>query len=152
MNKNNFDNYIYGEIYFNDNETPLTLSATPPVQIVNFDTNGWYNKTIPDYTQNHIIIEESGIYKVAFCWHLSNGEAVAHTVDITMYANNGTEEFLNVHSHRKLAGGTGDIGSMSGGGIVELENGETIELWATSTGDNKDVIFDDIAFSVVRIG
>ncbi len=142
---------VYGEIAFDDNETPLEISITPPVQVLSWETNGLSKNATPDYTQGHITVLKTGIYVATFHCHVSNNEGTAHTVNLTMYANNGTVEFLNIHAHRRLSGGAGDVGAASGGGHVYLEAGDTVELWATGSVDNKEVILEDITFYIEMI-
>ena len=142
---------IYGEISFDDNTAPLNLSVTPPIQVTTFSTNGLSNEATPDHTENHIIVVITGVYVATFHCHVSNNEGTAHTVSIVMWGNNGTIEFPNIHAHRKLTGGAGDVGAASGGGHVYLEKGDTVELWATGSVDDKEVILEDITFYIEMI-
>lgn len=142
----NFDpGPVYGEISISNNDSVIELSVGAFVQITDFDTNGWSRKMTPDYSQNHITVLVTGIYKVGFCIHVENDASQSHTIGVSLFAKNGTEEFTNVHAHVKLTGGTGDVESVSGCGLVELMAGETIELWAISDSTpSLGVVFDDI--------
>ena len=146
-----FEEPVYGEISFDDNTTPLSISITPPVQVLSWDTNGLSKGVTPNYTQGHMTVKKTGIYVATFHCHVSNNEGTAHTVSLTMWANDGNIEFPNIHAHRKLTGGTGDVGAASGGGHVYLEAGDTVELWATGSVDAKAVILEDITFYIELI-
>lgn len=146
------DGHTYGEISVKDNTNTVTLAAASIVQVTDFDTNGLSNNTTPDHTEDHILVNHKGIYEVSFNIHLINDAAQKHVIDVSLYANNGNVEFLNVHGHRTMSVGT-DVGAMSGSGIVEILAGETLELWATTdSSSNRDVIFEDVNIHIVEIG
>ena len=68
-----------------------------------------------------------------------------------MYANDGSIEFLNVHGHRTISVSS-DVGAMSGSGIVEINAGENLELWATTDSSaDRDVIFEDVNIHLIEI-
>ncbi len=144
--------HVYGEISAKDNTTPLTLAAASIVKISLFDTNGLSNLTTPDADNDNITIQHTGIYEVSFNIHLINDAAQKHIIDVSLYGNNGTVEFLNVHGHRTLAVSS-DVGAMSASGIVEILANETIELWATTdSSSDRGVIFEDINIHIIEIG
>ncbi len=145
----NFDmGAVYGEIYVKDNETETTLDIGTLTQITVFTTDGEAYKTIPSHSQDHITVEEKGIYWVEFHMHVNNESTQTHVIDISAFTNNGTVELINVHGHRTLTGGSGDVGSISGGGYVMLLVGETVELWATTSGTTDNVTFEDVALCI----
>jgi len=147
-----FGESVYGEIYVKDNEVETTLDVGSLTQVTIFTVNGEASKTTPDHTQDHIAIQRTGVYRVEFHVTVNNESAQGHTLDISVFTNNGTVELLNCHAHRSLAGGSGDIGSVSGGGLVMLLAGETVELWATTSGTSDNVTFEDVSLSVERKG
>lgn len=143
---------VFGEISVKDNTTETTLAAASIVQITNFDTTGEYYKTLPNHGTDDITILEKGIYRVEFHVHLNNEAVQTHVVDVSAYTNNGTVELLNIHGNRTLTGGSGDVGSMSGGGFVMLLVAETVELWATTdSGSDRNVTFEDMSLSVLKV-
>ncbi len=147
-----FGGGVYGEIYVKDNTETTALQVATLTQITIFDSNGFSHHMEPDHTNDHILIKQSGIYEAGFSIHLTNAEAQAQIIDVSLFANNGTEEFLNVHSHRLIEGGQSDIGSMSDEGIVLLAAGETIELWATSdSSSSKNVTFEDVTLNLIKL-
>lgn len=144
--------HTYGEISVKDNTTPLTLAAASIIKISVFDTNGFFNDTIPDHTNDNITINHTGIYEVGFNIHMINDAQQKHIVDVSLYANNGSIEFLNVHGHRTVSVSS-DVGAMSASGIVEILAGETIELWATTdSASDRDIIFEDVNIHIVEVG
>jgi hypothetical protein len=143
---------VFGEIYEKDNETPVELDVGAFVQINHFTANGVSDNCTPVFAEGHILITTAGIYVLNCYISLSNGEAGAQTVEVALFVNNGTEELINTSCHRKLAGGTGDTGSMSLGGIVELDVGDTLELWAVTDGTAQDVVFEDVTLSIIGMG
>lgn len=145
----NFDEGVYGEISVKDNDVTTVLQATVLTQITVFDTNGPTKQMESDAVNDHIMVKKSGVYKAHFSMHVNNAEAQSQVIDVSLYANNGTEEFLNVHGHRLLSGGSGDVGSMSAAGRIEVDAGETLELWATSDSiTEKEVVFEDVTLTV----
>lgn len=142
----------YGEISVKDNEVETTLDVGTIIQVTVFNTNGESYKTTPDHTQDHIIIGKTGVYKVEYSIHVNNESAQGHVIDVSAFTNNGTIELLNVHGHRTLVGGSGNIGSISGAGIVMLLSGETVELWATTSGTSDNVTFEDVSLNVFYLG
>ena len=144
----------YGEIWMKDNTDAVTLNSAAEVQIVNFDTNGESNNMTPDHTQDYIEIDIAGIYLVTVSIHVNNNAAQSHVIDVSAFKNNGSKtEIENIHSHRALTGGSGDVGSMSMSGIASCSAGDKFEIWATTdSGDDRSVTFSDITLSIVQIG
>lgn len=143
--------HVYGEISIKDNEAALTLAAASIVKISVFDTNGLSDGTVPDAANDNITVLHTGIYEVSFNIHLINAAAQKHIIDVSLYANGGSVEFLNVHGHRTLGVST-DVGSMSASGIVEILAGETMELWATTdSASDRDVIFEDVNIHITEV-
>lgn len=144
---------VYGGISVKDNANAITLNSAAIVQITDFDTNDPSNNTTPDHTNDHITISIAGDYLVTVSIHINNNAAQSHVVDISLYKNNGATEFDNVHAHRNLTGGLGDVGSMSMAGIITVSVNDTLEVWAT-TGDagDRSVTISDITVSVIQIG
>lgn len=143
---------IYGEISVKDNTTPTPVESGGITQITVFDTNGHSNGMDSDHTHSHIHILRAGIYDVTFSIHLNNNAAQTHTVDVSVYANNSTKSFVNLHGHRTLTGGLGDVGSMSCSGKIEVEGGETIELWATTDSEiSRSITFEDVTLTITKV-
>ena len=73
------------------------------------------------------------------------------TVGTAVYKNNGATLFSNLHMHRKLSGGGGDLGAVSSNGIIDLAVNDTVEVWIwNSTTGN--IIVDDVTLTLTRLG
>ncbi len=55
-----------------------------------------------------------------------------------------------IHSERKFAVSS-DVGSFSGGGLVSLTIGKTLELWVKGTNDDTNMTVDDCSFYIIRV-
>ena len=140
---------IRGEISAKDNATPMTLNSAAKVQVTIFDTNGSYNNTVPDHTNDHIIIQEPGVYFAIMNASIHNNAAQAHVVDLSLWKNNGATEYGNVHTHRSLSGGSTDAGAIPAGGLIQVDEGDTLEVWLdTSVAADRSVTVEDITLTV----
>lgn len=144
---------VFGEISVKDNAVATTLNSGAIVQLTVFDTDGLSNNMTPDHTNDHITVTKAGKYLATISIHINNNAAQTHIVDVSMYKNNGGTEFANVHGHRTLTGGSGDVGPMSLSGIVDLAVNDTIEMWATTdVAADRSVTFEDITMGLVQLG
>lgn len=145
----------FGEIYVQDNTTETTITTSGKVnkvQIEIFDTNGESNNTTPDHTNNHITINKTGRYKVSVDnFSISSTGGDSDTLGFSLYTNNGTTEFPNVHTHRKFSGGAGDRGANPMGGICFFNGGDTVEVWGWNEDDNDNFTVDDINLNLMQI-
>jgi hypothetical protein len=143
----------YGEISVTDNSNATTITlANTFYQVTVFDTNGPSNDTTPDHTNDHIEIDHDGIYLVTMSASiLTEGAGTGDDYEGVIHKNNGATELENLHFHRALSGGGGDLGSVSISGIVSLSDGDTVELWIQNTTGTDNLIFEDITLSVVEI-
>ncbi len=145
---------LFGEIYVKDNavETAIGVAGTY-VQVTVFDTNGQSNGATPDHANDHITIDTAGIYLVTASIHVESiGAGAADIAGIDIRKNNGTVTFNNLHAHRKLAGGGGDIGSISVSGIISVSAADTIEMWIANEDNNTNLIVEDVTLSIICIG
>lgn len=146
------DIVAYGEIFAKDYGVAISVSDSGFTKITSFNTNGESVNMTPDYINNHIKVNVSGTYMVMCSIAIENSLISAHTVEVSMFKNNGTVEFPNIHAHRSLAA-SADKGSISISGIVSLVAGEIIEMWATSDSSTaRDITIRDITLSLRRIG
>lgn len=146
----------FGEISVVNATTELTITtqyAVGKIQITAFDTNGLSDNTTPDHTQDHITVNRTAKYLCVASLHVESAAAGgADTFGFSVYKNNGATEFSNLHAHRKLAGGGGDVGSVSISGIVELNKDDTIELWCWNEDSTDNIVVKDITLSILEIG
>ncbi len=144
---------LYGCIHVKDNSGATTLNDTAKVQITVFDSDCPSNGILSVHGENHLVINSPGVYLIAFTVHVNNNAAQTHVIDISVWKNNGATELTEIHAHRTLEGGSGDIGSMAGTGIVALVAGDTVEMWAdTDITADRSVTFTDVSLSVLKVG
>ncbi len=143
----------FAGISVKDNTDAVILNSTAKVQITNFDTNDPSNNATPDHANDHITTDKKGDYFAIVSLDVQNNAAQAHKVDVSLWKNNGATEFLNVHNHRNLSGGSTDVAAMTLSGFIEVAAGDTLELWAdTGTAGDRSVTFEDITLSILQVG
>ncbi len=147
------DGLAFAGISVKDNTDAVTLNSAAKDQVTNFDTNDPSNNATPDHTNDHITTDKKGDYFAIISLDVQNNAAQAHKVDVSLWKNNGATEFLNVHNHRNLSGGSTDVASMSLSGFIEVAAGDTLEIWAdTGTAGDRSVTFEDITLSILQVG
>ncbi len=143
---------VYGEIFAEDNTTPTTINTIGTFeQVTIFDTNGESNNCTSDHTNDHITIIKEGRYLINVSVVIQSGGGISNVAHLHLAKNNDTTEYANVHAHRAMGGGTGDRGSISMNGIVNLSVGDTVELWLTNDTNTQYYIVEDVTLSIVQI-
>lgn len=146
----------FGDIHgFDENDTIAIggIGIANKAQITSFDTDTAENNTDADHTNDHIQITIAGFYYCSVSIHMeSAGGGAADEFGFGVYKNNGDTLFENLHGHRKLAGGGGDVGAVTLSGIVDLAVNDTIEVWCWNEDSADDVVIDDITLSLFQIG
>jgi len=143
----------FGGIYFTDNAGVTTLNSIAKVQVTDFDANSVYNNMTPDHLNDHVTITKAGIYKLSVGISVANQAAQSHVLIVSVWKNDGGTEFANTRIRRSLTGGSGDIGSLSINGIIDLAVDDTIEIWAlTDSANDRSVIFVNCSLSLLQIG
>ncbi len=145
---------VYGEIYAFDAALTHTISGTGignKVQVTAFNANGHSHRLTPDHTSDDITMDIAGDYMCTVSINIESVAGGAQTAGTAVYKNNGATLFPNLHMHRKLSGGGGDLGAVTMNGVIALVAGDTIEVWIwnNTTGD---IIVDDVTLTLVRIG
>lgn len=125
--------------------TAKTFTANTATQIT-FDQNDFLNGCVNDGTDG-IAVSQSGIYNYQFSVQLKNTDSQIHSAWIWLRVNNvdveGTgSKFDVVSSH----GGTPGYVIAACNFFVDLEAGDTVEMWAASS--NTAVTFDAAAAQV----
>lgn len=131
---------LIGEIYAHAvTDVVTSVAQNDWDQIVAFDTNGEYNGTTPDHTNDHIIILTAGKYFISFTWN-GFGPTVAHDWDFHISKNDNAAQFNNITAHITTPI-TQKTSSVSCSGFADLAINDTIELWIkrTSAGANIDL-------------
>lgn len=146
----------FGEIYTVAAGDELTIGGTGvanKVQITSFTVDGLSNNMTPDHTNDHITVTKAGMYLCTVSLHVeSAGAGGADVFAFTVYKNDGQTAFANVHAHRQLAGGGGDVGSVSLSGIIDLAEDDTIELWAWNEDSTDNLVVQDVTMALTMIG
>jgi len=142
-------------IYCHDVTSTLTIASSGEankVQVTQFTANETSNLMTPDHTNDHITVVKTGVYLVTASISISSTGGTSYEVMFGCWKNNGATEFLNLHSHRMLAGGGGDKGSMTISGLVSLTATDTLELWCANITNTNNVIIESITLSAVMVG
>jgi hypothetical protein len=136
-----------------DNTTPMILNSAAKVQVTAFDTNG---HSVGDDTAVHgqdEIIVSGGAYFIVASMHVNNNAAQSHTIDVSVWINDGATELPGLHGHRSLTGGSGDVAAIPLSGVAVLTNGDTVEVWIdTSDAGDRSITVEDISLTLIRIG
>ena len=145
---------VYGEIYAFDAALTHTISGMGignKVQVTAFNANGHSHRLTPNHSSDDITMDIAGDYMCTVSMNIESVAGGAQTVGTAVYKNNGATLFSNLHMHRKLSGGGGDLGAVSLNGIIDLVVNDTVEVWIwnSTTGD---IIVDDVTLTLVRIG
>jgi hypothetical protein len=142
-----------GEIWVDNNVTGTVLSASGTwAQVEVFGYNGESNECDPDYANHHIEVTKAGIYLVVVSASIQSGIGSGGVFEIEARKNNGATRLRNIHTHRQLAGGGGDVGSISMSGLASLVIGDTLEIWVRNETSSTDITFEDINLSVYEVG
>lgn len=146
---------VFGEIYAQDNAVPTAIAIAGKankVQVTVFDTNGQSNNATPDHASDHITVIKAGMYMANISMSVSGAGGDADDFGFSIWKNDGNTEFANLHTHRKLAGGAGDRGSVSMSGIIDCAVDDTIEVWTWNEDDTDNLTIDDITLTLVQVG
>ena len=106
----------------------------------------------PDHANDHITVVKAGVYKVSLDITASGAGGDTDRYGFSLYKNNGTVEFPNVHGHETMAGGAGDINDMNLSGFIDLAVSDTIEIWVWNENDTDNLTIDDINLSLFMVG
>lgn len=122
-------------------------------QFTHFDTDSAENNADADQANDHVKITKAGNYFVICSIHAESVAAGgADTFSFDIYKNNGAALVDPIHGHRQLAGGGGDVGSISISGIAALSVDDTLELWVTNNSSTDNILIADVSLTVIEIG
>ncbi len=138
-------NFIFGETSIHPDGNITIDIETPGVHknITGFNESELNGFTLQD---NALVAEIGGRYKIDY-WISSAGGV--NNIYESCIAVNG--EHVTPHAHRRQ-GTPGDIGSMSGGGIISLNAGDIVNLQIQNTEGIQDVDIFFAGMRLVRIG
>jgi hypothetical protein len=144
----------HAEISVEGNSTATVIGSSSSdfsnkVQVTIFDTNGPSSSTMtPDHTTDDITVIVDGNYSVSATISFS-GAASPDTISMALFKNNGTTQ-LGARVTRKL-GTSGDVGACSLSAIVDLEAGDTIEIWVQNESLSNNITVEDASLIAVCI-
>ena len=127
-----FKKVAHGEIYAYENTVATTVSVQNTwYQLTGFSANGQSFGTTPDHTNDHITIDQTGIYLVKVSL-TATGSAPNKTYQFMVKKNNGAT------NHNNLASGilfstAGVRRALSISGLASFTQNDTIELWVKGT-------------------
>jgi len=137
----------YGSIWASGNAVASSHAvADTYYQITIFTDAGPSNGCNGDPSNDHISVPVNGVYLVN-CAIAFSGQT-GDTIGFKIHKNNGATAFDQLHIHRKL--GSADVGACSLAGLVELDAGDTVELWSESD-DTNDITIQDVQLSVLLV-
>lgn len=147
------DGLPYGEIYLKSNATETVITTAGVfVQIAEFQTNGLSNLTTPDYTNDHITIVKTGVYDVSVAISLDGAGTSPAPFACSLFINNGTTEFPNVHGSTRVSGNANEEQFLSIHGKVSLTVGDTVEVWIKNRTGTQNIIVEDCTLTLMQIG
>ena len=144
---------VCGEIYADNNVTETVLASQDTLyQIAIFSANGKSRGMTPDYTNDHITTLTKGWYFVSIS--LSAFSAASNDYYFIANKNNGTIELNNLESRRQTTIAA-KPGSVSISGIIDMNVGDTLELWIQRLdggASSKSITIDHVTMSAILIG
>ena len=139
-------NQFYGETSIHPDGNITVVINT---QNVHENITGFNETKLNGFTlsgNNSLITDVAGRYEATYWVSLSGGVNILYSTCLAV--NN---EHVTPHAHRKQ-GASGDVGSMSGGGILDLNVGDIINLQIRNEDGNQNVDIFFAGMRLVRIG
>lgn len=138
-----------------DNATETVVSAAGEankVKFESFDTEGLSNHMTPQVSNHQLRADYDGIY---FVIGSIGAESVAGGGDkygYQLYKNDGADMVGGAHTHRNMAGGGGDTGSITIHGLAEMVTGDTLGIWLWNVDDSSNITLEDVSLTAIGIG
>ena len=138
-------NQIYGDTSVHPDGNITIDIETQDVHrnITGFDVSNLNGFMLQD---DSLVAQVDGKYKVDY-W-LSTAGGVKKIYESCIAVNG---EHQTPHAHRKQ-GAAGDIGSMSGGGIINLTAGDIVNLQIRNTEGTQNVVIFNAGMRLIRVG
>lgn len=151
----------YGEIYVEDVDIVMPAQDTYYQVKVwspnNAGVNGEARGTVPDASNDQIIVKAAGLYYVEYHASVySKKKIVARLNEISseIQVNNGATRFPNTKSY-KTPSAASAVESVSGGGVCAFAINDTVELWMKRKGGGgaaKTITFRQATITIIQIG
>lgn len=146
-------NMIYADMYLAGAPNNISVNAQDTwIQITSFNADGESNSIIPDHTNDHITISETGKY---FCvMSIAASSQQSNSYQYQVKANDGEMSFSNLTITRDLPV-AGAIGAQPISGIISLTADDTVEIWVQRKDGgavSRTLTIDQINLSLIMIG
>ncbi|HDY67801.1 MAG TPA: hypothetical protein ENH85_08425 [Candidatus Scalindua sp.] len=138
-------NFIYGDISVHPDGN---ITVEIEIQNIHKNITGFDETHLNGFklVDNALVAEVDGEYKVDYWLSTAGG---ANRIYESCIAVNGEHE--TPHAHRKQ-GAAGDIGSMSGGGVITLVAGDIVNLQIRNIDGTQDVDIFNAGMRLERLG
>jgi len=137
---------VYGAILDTANGSAQTVAAAVPEKLTNFTENGLAVGMTPDFANNDLQVDYTGVYQVFGKVAL---QATANNADVELHTRvDGVEDPAG--SHTQL-GSSGSVASATWMNIISLNAGEKLSIWAT-VDQNCDITAEHSELIAIRIG
>lgn len=138
-------NFIYGDISVHPDGN---ITVDIEIQNIHKNITGFDKTHLNGFklVDNALVAEVDGEYKVDYWLSTAGG---ANRIYESCIAVNGEHE--TPHAHRKQ-GAAGDIGSMSGGGVITLVAGDIVNLQIRNIDGTQDVDIFNAGMRLERLG
>ena len=138
-------NYIYGDISVHPDGN---ITVEIEIQNIHKNITGFDKTHLNGFklVDNALVAEVDGEYKVDYWLSTAGG---VNRIYESCIAVNGEHE--TPHAHRKQ-GAAGDIGSMSGGGVITLVAGDIVNLQIRNIDGTQDVDIFNAGMRLERLG
>lgn len=146
------DRTVYGGLRVTDNAVATTIGASGvanKAQFTGFTVDQSSNGTAPVHAQDHIVIQQAGVYKITIVAAF-NGNA-ANVYALEAWKNNGATQLPAIHIHRAMGTGN-DVGVSAPSGYAALSVGDTVEVWVHNETAGNDMLVEDASLTIERLG
>lgn len=137
---------VYGSILDTENGSSQTVVASVPEKLINFTENGLAVGMTPDFANNDLQVEHTGVYQVFGKVAL---QATANNASVELHTRVDSVEDP-AGSHTKL-GSSGSVASATWMNIISLNAGEKLSIWV-EVDQNCDITAEHTELIAVRIG
>jgi hypothetical protein len=145
----------FAQIYEEDGSSTLVLAAQDTFyQIISFSANGESNIMVPDHTNDHITVTNTGKYLATIDISFSQTTVASIEYDFHIQKNNGATDFPQISAHRDTSGSS-VIGNCGSTGIISLTAGDTVELWVerlTGGATSRTITLPQVSMNLIQIG
>lgn len=142
------DVQYYGEMWFHNDTTPgvIEINASEEWYLFTVFEDGFYQELGFVNEGSVLVANNQGKYKIDYCTSVNDG--VNNKYHFAIGINN--EEQLNTEQHFRVSTG-GDIVSVCGSGIIDINYGDEIGLLTLNENSNTDLNVYSANLNLVKI-